>query len=268
MNASLTPQTLNAELSRFPGPLVIDVRREAVYAEAVDSLPGAIRRDPALVADWGRDLEIGRQIVVACVHGHEISQGACAALIALGFAARYLEGGIEGWREAGLPMAAKPKTPTLWVTRERPKIDRIACPWLIRRFIDPDAQFLYVPAGEVARTAKETGAVPYDVPGVEFSHVGDHCSFDAFVKRYALTDPALKGLAEIVRGADTSQLGLTPQSSGLFAISLGMSHLFADDHRMLKHGLVMYDALYAWVRSLQDESHNWPPVMPKASVAA
>jgi rhodanese-related sulfurtransferase len=268
MNASLNPQTLNAELGRFPGPLVIDLRRAAVFAEALDSLPGAIRRDPALVAEWSQDLEIGRQIVVACVHCHEVSQGACAALVAQGFDARYLEGGIEGWREASLPMAGKPKTPTLWVTRERPKIDRIACPWLIRRFIDPDAQFLYVPAGEVARTAEQTGAIPYDVPGVEFSHVGDHCSFDAVMKRYELTDPALKGLAEIVRGADTAQLGLTPQSSGLFAISLGLSHLFADDHRMLKHGWVRYDALYAWVRSLQNESHNWPPVMPRTGVAA
>ena len=268
MSAFLNSQELYAEQAQFPGPLVIDVRREAVYLEAADGLPGAIRRDPALVADWAQGLEIGRRVVVACVHGHEVGQGACAALIAQGFDARYLEGGVEGWREADLPMAAKPKTPTLWVTRERPKIDRIACPWLIRRFIDPDAQFLYVPAGDVARTAKETGAIPYDVPGVEFSHVGDLCSFDAFVQSYKLADPALKGLAEIVRGADTSQLGLTPQSSGLFAISLGLSHLFADDHRMLKHGLVMYDALYAWVRSLQEESHNWPPAMPQTGVAA
>jgi rhodanese-related sulfurtransferase len=268
MNASLTPQDLKAETTRFPGPLLIDLRREPVYLDAADSLPGAIRRDPALVADWAPDLEIGRRVVVACVHGHEVSQGACAALIARGFDARYLEGGVEGWREARLPMAPKPSAPTLWVTRERPKIDRIACPWLIRRFIDPDARFLYVPAGEVARTAAETGAIPYDVPGVDFSHVGDQCSFDAFLTRYGLSDPALAELALIVRGADTSQLGMTPQSSGLFAISLGLSHLFADDHRMLRHGLVMYDALYAWVRSLQNESHNWPPVMPKASVAA
>lgn len=268
MNVSLTPQELNVELARFPGPVLIDVRRAPVYAEAVDSLPGAIRRDPALVADWGPDLEIGRPIFVACVHGHDVGKNACAALVAQGFAARYLEDGIEGWREAGLPMAAKPGAPTLWVTRERPKIDRIACPWLIRRFIDPDAQFLYVPAGDVARTAKETGATAYDVPDVEFSHVGDHCSFDAFIKRYDLKDPALNGLADIVRGADTSRLELTAQSSGLFAISLGLSHLFADDLRMLKHGLVMYDALYAWVRALQGESHNWPPVMPAQGIAA
>ncbi len=268
MTAFLTPQQLSALTARFPGPLVIDVRREAVYAEAVDSLPGAIRRNPELVAEWGRDLEIGRDIVVACVHGHEVGKNACSALIAQGFAARYLDGGIEGWREAGLPMAPKPAAPTIWVTRERPKIDRIACPWMIRRFIDPDARFLYVPAGDVLRVAEETGATAYDIPGVAFSHVGELCSFDAFIKRYALTDPALGAVAEIVRGADTSRLDLTAQSPGLFAISLGLSHVIEDDHRMLKHGLVMYDALYAWVRSLQGENHNWPPVMPKQGIAA
>jgi len=268
MTAFLSPNELHSLIAQFPGPVIIDVRREAAFAAALDGLPGAIRRAPDSVAEWGRDLEIGRPIVVACVHGHEVSQNACAALIGLGFAARYLDGGVEGWREAGLPMAPKPAQSTLWVTRERPKIDRIACPWLIRRFIDQDARFLYVPSSDVAKTAQETGAIPYDVPGVAFSHVGDHCSFDAFIKRYALTDPALQTLATIVRGADTSRLDLTPQSPGLFALSLGLSHLFADDHQMLKHGLVMYDALYAWVQSLQSESHNWPPVMPQQETAA
>ena len=138
-----------------------------------------------------------------------------------------------------------------WVTRERPKIDRIACPWLIKRFIDPEAEFLYVPMGEVARVAETTGATPYDIPGVEMSHVGERCSFDAFVAKYCLDDPALQQLASIVRGADTSRLDLTPQSAGLFAISLGLSHVFPDDHEMLRHGLVMYDALYAWCRAGQ-----------------
>ena len=146
-----------------------------------------------------------------------------------------------------------------WVTRERPKIDRIACPWLIRRFIDPEPEFLYVPAAEVLRVAAETGATPYDVPGVELSHVGEACSFDAFLAKYRLEDPALNRLASIVRGADTSRLDLTPQSAGLFAISLGLSAVFADDHEMLGHGMVMYDALYAWCGSLQGETHNWPP---------
>ncbi|RST55908.1 chromate resistance protein ChrB domain-containing protein [Variovorax sp. MHTC-1] len=146
-----------------------------------------------------------------------------------------------------------------WVTRERPKIDRIACPWLILRFIDREAEFLYVPAPEVLRVAADTGATSYDIPGVEMSHVGDLCSFDAFLAKYRLEEPALHALAEIVRGADTSRLDLTPQSAGLYAISLGLSRVLADDHEMLRHGLVMYDALYAWCREGRDETHNWPP---------
>jgi len=143
-----------------------------------------------------------------------------------------------------------------WVTRERPKIDRIACPWLIARFIDPEAEFLYVPAGEVLAVARDTGATPYDVPGVEMGHVGELCSFDAFLRKYALADPALDRLALIVRGADTSRLDLAPQSAGLHAISLGLSQCFADDHEMLRHGLVVYDALYAWCRSCREETRD------------
>lgn len=136
-----------------------------------------------------------------------------------------------------------------WVTRERPKIDRIACPWLIARFIDRQAEFLYVPAADVLRVAEEQGAIPYDVPGVEYGHVGDRCSFDAFLKKHNLADPALERLAAIVRGADTGRPELTPQSHGLLAISLGLSRNFADDREMLRHGMVLYDALYAWCQS-------------------
>ena len=148
-----------------------------------------------------------------------------------------------------------------WITRERPKIDRIACPWLILRFIDHDAEFLYVPAAQVLATAASTGATPYDIPGVEMTHVGELCSFDAFLGKYRLGDPALHDLARIVRGADTSRLDLTPQSAGLYAISLGLSRMHADDHEMLRHGLVMYDALYAWCLEGRGETHNWPPKM-------
>src|SRR6266481_2110437 len=134
-----------------------------------------------------------------------------------------------------------------WVTRERPKIDRIACPWLITRFIDPSAEFLFVPSDQVMSVAKETNAVPYDIPGVELSHLGELCSFDAFLKKYRLTDPALAKLAVIVRGADTDRLDLAPQAPGLLAISLGLSRLFPDDHELLASGFVIYDALYAWL---------------------
>lgn len=148
-----------------------------------------------------------------------------------------------------------------WITRERPKIDRIACPWLVANFIDKQPEFLYVPANEVLATAAKTRAIPYDIPGVELSHDGELCSFDAFLKKYELSAPALKQLAVIVRGADTSRLDLTPQSAGLYALSLGLSFNFADDHEMLKHGMVMYDALYAWCKNCQAESHQWPPKM-------
>ena len=146
-----------------------------------------------------------------------------------------------------------------WITRERPKIDRIACPWLVARFIDQEPEFLYVPSSDVLSVADETTAIPYDIPGVELTHEGELCSFDAFLKKYQLDDPALRQLALIVRGADTSRLDLTPQSAGLYALSLGLSYDFADDQEMLKHGMVMYDALYAWCKHCQGESHTWPP---------
>lgn len=146
-----------------------------------------------------------------------------------------------------------------WVTRERPKIDRIACPWLVARFIDKDAEFLYVPADEVLKVAEETGAIPYDIPGVQYGHDGERCSFDAFLKLHNLADPALHELAVIVRGADTGRPDLAPQCAGLLAVSLGLSALYQDDHDMLKQGMVMYDALYAWLRQARGETHNWPP---------
>ena len=151
------------------------------------------------------------------------------------------------------------RRPSKWVTRERPKIDRIACPWLILRFIDPKAEFLYVPAAHVFATAERENAVAYDIPGAPFEHSGDNCSFDTFVDRFGLTAPGLDRLAKIVRGADTSRLDLTPESPGLYAISLGLSRLFADDHDMLRYGLVVYDALYAWILQAQNETHAWPP---------
>jgi len=136
-----------------------------------------------------------------------------------------------------------------WVTRARPKIDRIACPWLVARFIDPDPEFLYVPAEEVTRVAAESGATPFDVPGAELGHRGEFCSFDAFIEKYRLDDPALQRLAVIVRAADTGRPDLSALAPGLVAISLGLSANFADDHAMLRHGMVVYDALYAWCQA-------------------
>jgi hypothetical protein len=144
-----------------------------------------------------------------------------------------------------------------WVTREHPKIDRIACPWLVARFIDPGAEFLYVPAADVLKVAEETGAIPYDIPGVEYGHVGELCSFDAFIRIHQLADPVLDELALIVRGADTARLDLAPQCAGLLAQSLGLSALFPDDHEMLRHGMTMYDAYFTWIKQARGETHSW-----------
>ena len=152
-----------------------------------------------------------------------------------------------------------------WVTRERPVIDRIACPWLIARFIDKEPEFLFVTPSEVAKTAAETGAIPYDVPGVELTHVGEGCSFDSFVRKYGLEkDPAIVAIAAIVRGADTDRHDLTPQSAGLLAISMGLRDLSPDDHEVLRHGFVIYDALYAWASKRKGETHSWPPATQAA----
>jgi len=146
-----------------------------------------------------------------------------------------------------------------WITRQRPKIDRVACPWLIAKFIDPQAEFLFVPPDRVTSHADEVGAIPYDVPGVELTHDGPLCSFDAVLTKYRLTDSALHELATIVRGADTAWLDLAPQCAGLLAISLGLSHNFPDDYEMLRSGFVIYDALYSWLTQVHDEKHDWNP---------
>ena len=151
------------------------------------------------------------------------------------------------------------RRPTRWVTRERPKIDRIACPWLIRRFIDADAAFIYVPTGKVFAVAEKEGAVAYDIPGAPFSHVGERCSFDAFIDRFQIDDSGVRALQPIVRGADTDRHDLAPEAAGLHALSLGLSMTHADDHALLEQGIVIYDALYAWAVKARGEKHNWKP---------
>lgn len=144
-----------------------------------------------------------------------------------------------------------------WITRERPKIDRLACPWLITRFIDAEAEFIYVPTAEVLDRAREYGAIPYDLPGVELSHEGELCTFDILLRKYGLREEELHKLATIVRGADTDRFDLAPQAAGLWAISAGLSYNIKDDHQMLAHGMVMYDALYSWLKYVPDEKHTW-----------
>ena len=261
MDASISGKELQSALRGERPPLVIDVRRHSAFQGAGDMIQGALWRDPERVTEWVGELPRASRVVVYCIHGGEVSRGVAQALRERIPSAQVLQGGIEdGWRALGGPLDRKPVLAnTRWVTRERPKIDRIACPWLLARFVDPEAEFLYVPTKQVLDAAKERDAVPYDIPDVHFSHEGELCSFDAFLKHYHLADPALERLALIVRGADTARPELAPQASGLAAISLGLSRKFADDQQMLKHGLVMYDALYAWCKEGQDEVHTWNP---------
>ena len=255
MDALVTAAALRQSLALQNPPLVIDVRRRQPFLESDSMIKGALRRDPDQISTWGKTLPRSASVVVYCVHGREVSQGVARTL-----GARYLEGGIAAWREMGGELFKKPKnSSSRWVTRERPKIDRIACPWLVRRFIDPEAEFLYVPTPEVRNVAKAKEAVPYDIPDVEFSHDGERCSFDAFLAKFHLNDPALDQLALIVRGADTNRLELAPQAAGLLAISLGLSRIEENDHAMLEHGMVMYDALYRWCKEGKQETHTWNP---------
>lgn len=258
---TISPQSLYTAIGTAASPLVIDVRRDAAFDAGESMLVSALRRVPEEVGKWRREIRPGCPVVVYCVHGHEVSQQVTAALRGAGLDARYLEGGLASWAELGLPLRKKVSIGSgSWVTRERPKIDRIACPWLIRRFIDPEAAFLFAPTERVFDVAATTGATAYDIPGAEpFSHDGELCSFDAFLRVFEIRDAVLDALAVIVRGADTARLDLAPQAAGLLALSLGLSANFPDDHAMLEHGMVMYDAFYAWCRSCQGETHNWTP---------
>ena len=264
--SSITSSELYARLGTGTAPLIIDVRPDAVFTDADRLIASAFRQSPDRLESWARDLAANRPVIVYCVHGHEVSQSVATVLRAFGFNATYLEDGIEGWVEKGLPTRRNiGSQPGKWITRERPKIDRIACPWLIRRFIDARSQFLYVPTAKVVAAAAALNATPYDIDGVEFTHEGDKCSFDTIIRIYDIRDPALDRLATIVRGADTSRHDLAPQCGGLVAISLGLSANFSNDHEMLAHGMVIYDALFAWCRSLQAETHNWPAAAATAA---
>jgi rhodanese-related sulfurtransferase len=262
---SILADDLYARLGTASAPILLDVRRPDAFSADDRVIVSAVHCDATSQRQWLDDLPAGRPVVTYCADGGELSQAAAVALGKAGVSSSYLEDGIAGWRKHGLPTHRKREAHTnKWVTRERPKIDRVACPWLIHRFIDPRAEFIYVPTGEVLSVAAKTGATPFDIEGVEFAHEGDRCSFDTFLRIYGIEDVPLEQLAIVVRGADTSRHDLAPQCGGLFAISLGFSANFPDDHEMLAHGMVMYDALYTWCRSLQSETHNWPAKTPVA----
>jgi rhodanese-related sulfurtransferase len=262
---SISPEQFAAVLGSADAPLVLDVRREERFAESERILPGAIRCAPQGVPAFASGARPGRAVVY-CVHGLEVSQQAAADLRSAGWDAVYVQGGIEEVVGRALPTLRKRsdlgvtgEQPSRWITRERPKIDRIACPWLIRRFIDPRAEFFYVPTDRVFEEARRLQAVPYDIPGAPISHDGELCSFDALLRAFDLQAPALSALARIVRGADTGRPELAPQSAGLLAASLGLSRLHADDHAMLEAAMPLYDGLYAWCQGAQEERHGWNP---------
>ncbi len=266
---SISPVDLYARLGTAAAPVVVDVRREGEFDDGEDLIIGAIRPPANDIVHWLNKLPHDRRVVTYCRHGREVSQNVAAAMNGAGIQAGYLEGGIAGWKRRQLPTRLqRGPAEDKWVTREHPKIDRIACPWLVSRFINPLAEFLYVPASDVLAVAEETGATPYDIKGVEFGHQGDRCSFDAILGIYDIDDPALEHLAKIVRGADTSRPDLAPQCEGLLAISRGLSANFPDDHEMLAHGMIIYDALYTWCRGAQLEANSRPSTRPAEQASA
>ncbi|MDH5286383.1 MAG: chromate resistance protein [Betaproteobacteria bacterium] len=266
MDAAISPVMLRDALDSRAALTLVDVRRAADFAADPGMIPGALRRLPDDPLAWGAALPAWRPVAVYCVYGHEVSRDTARTLRAFGLDARHLAGGLDAWRaEGGSVVPHAP--PTRWVTRERPKIDRLACPWFVRRFIDADAVFDYVPPQRVLAHARATGATPFDVPDVEYTHDGERCSFDAFVARHAPDDPALAALADIVRAADTDRLGDSPQAAGLLAVSLGMGRLIGDDGALLRHALLVYDALYAWCRAARDERHGWDATALRRSAA-
>lgn len=257
-----------AQLSRLIGlpgaPALIDVRTEDDFQADPRLIPGSIRKDYRQVSQWNMQ-DSGAPIIVLCQQGRKLSQGAAALLRCHGVAAETLDGGFEAWRSAGLPLLKLDRLParnaegrTVWVTRARPKVDRIACPWLIRRFVDPQAVFLFVPPADVLDVAERFDAAPFDIDTVFWSHRGENCTFDAMIEEFGLGSPPLELLASIVRGADTARPDLAPQAAGLLAASLGLSRMYKDDLAQLEAGMLLYDAFYRWCRDAAEETHNWP----------
>ena len=256
------------QLSRLVGlpgaPVIIDVRIDDDFDADPRLLPGSFRRDFKTVSQWAAEFA-GRNVAVVCQKGQKLSQGAAAWLRHGGIAGESLDGGFEAWRDAKGLLVPADKIPardgkgrTVWVTRSRPKVDRIACPWLIRRFVDPQAVFLFVESAEVPAVADRFQAVPFDVENVFWSHRGERCTFDTMIEEFELRSEPLDRLALIVRAADTARLDLVPQAAGFLAASLGLSRMYRDDLEQLEAGMLLYDAFFRWCRDATDETHNWP----------
>ena len=269
-----TTSITTSQLARLVGlpnaPLLVDVRSDDDYRGDPRLLPGSLRRDYRAAGSWGEEYR-GKSVVVVCQRGQKLSEGTAAWLRHDGIEAQTLEGGFEAWKKAGEPLVRVDRLPprddkgrTVWVTRSRPKVDRIACPWLIRRFIDPGAVFLFVLPAEVTAVAERFNATPFDVEGVFWSHRGDTCTFDTMIEEFGLKSDPLLQLAKVVRGADTARPDLAPQSAGLLAASLGYSRMYRDDLAQLDAAMGLYDAMYRWCRDATAETHNWPTHKPGA----
>ncbi len=255
---SISPKTLMRLIGTPACPVLIDVCIDPDVAEDPRLIPSARRHPHSDILNLASGLA-GKQVVIICQKGKKLSAGAAALLRTKGIDAILLEGGNFAWRDAELPLVPVAHIPgSRWVTRHRPKIDRIACPWLIRRFVDPQAEFLFVPPADVDDVAEKYGATAFDMPDGDWSHEGANCSFDTMLARFALDIPALHSLAKVVRAADTDQHELSPQAAGLLAISVGLSRQWKDDLEQLEHAMPLYDALYRWARDGQDETHDWP----------
>ena len=266
----ITVQQLSRLIGLPNAPTIVDVRTDEDYARDRRLMPGSQRRDFLAVKTWASAHE-GRSVMVACQHGLKLSQGVAAWMRHEGIDAQTLEGGFEAWKAAGQLLVRTDKLPardelgrTVWVTRARPKVDRIACPWLIRRFIDPTAAFLFVAPAEVAPVAERFNATPFDIDGVFWSHRAETCTFDTMIAEFGLKSDPLLRLATIVRGADTAKLDLAPQAAGLLAASLGYSRMYRDDLAQLDAALALYDAFYRWCRDASEETHNWPSAKASA----
>lgn len=270
---SISVEKLSRLVGRPDAPAIVDVCTDEDFAVDPRLIPSAVRRRWSDVAVWASEFaDAGRPIVVVCQKGLKVSQGVAAWLRHAGLTADVLDGGVQAWAATGRPMVPAEKLPpkddkgrTVWVTRQRPKVDRIACPWLIRRFVDPHAVFLFVAPSEVCAVAERFRATPFDIEGddIFWGHRGERCTFDTMIEEFGLGGEALDHLADIVRGADTGRLELTPESPGLLAASLGLSRMYADDLDQLEAGFALYDAFFRWCRDARDETHDWPPARNK-----
>ena len=256
---SIAPAQLMRLIGSADAPAIIDVRLAEDIAADPFLVPTAQRQPHDQIASLAPALA-GRRVAIICARGKKLSEGAAAILRLHGISAEVLEGGSGAWHAAGLPRVPLSLfTPGgLWVTRHRPKVDRIACPWLIRRFVDPTARFLFVAPAEVPGVAERFNATPFDIEDVYWTHRGDNCTFDAMVQDFGLSFDAMNRLATLVRAADTDRHDLAPQAAGLLAISVGLSRLYREDQDQLAAGLGLYDALYRWARDGFDEGHDWP----------